>query len=341
MSERIYLWVPFEKANVARALGAKWDPARKMNYIDGENSSRANDLLSRFGKIVYIDVPYEEKDRAKEAGAKWDSIEKSWYMEEGSTLEFKERSEKIYIECDYKDRGLAKSYGAKWDSGAKLWYLYEESPELDDALKIFKRFVPLESLQGEIQDFGGSKIPFETPKEMINISRYMSSGDKSKVEKFAKDRANGRCEICNVQSELEIKFRFEYLSDSSVFILRRVMAVCKDCSDCFLLPDLQDDDRLVAHFVRVNGVSREECQNLINEALSREFAEEPEVDVSILRDSGINQPERKKETVKPVKGATTRGKRVASKYSPKRYNKETEKNEKNEKNEEDEYEIYN
>lgn len=84
---RIYLDVPKETKDEAKALGAQWDNFEKSWFTVSNNPNndqlfakwQENDSIQK--NRIYLAVPKEEKDEAKNLGAKWDSTQKSWYTQ--------------------------------------------------------------------------------------------------------------------------------------------------------------------------------------------------------------------------------------------------------------------
>ena len=108
---RVYLDVPYEEKNQARALGARWDGRAKSWYAPvGADMERLaqwlpkNRVLNANQKAVesvikeentmtnvatektFLAVPFADKDDAKALGARWDKEAKSWYAPEGTDL---------------------------------------------------------------------------------------------------------------------------------------------------------------------------------------------------------------------------------------------------------------
>jgi len=102
--ERLFIAVPFEEHEQAKALGARWDRLQQSWYVpanvDGASFARwAPAVLATAAGIgkaawavrapmpdqvpasgrIYLAVPYEERHLAKAAGAAWDKVAKSWY----------------------------------------------------------------------------------------------------------------------------------------------------------------------------------------------------------------------------------------------------------------------
>ncbi len=86
---KIFLSVPIEEKDEAKALGAKWDNNQKAWYTTADNPNN-QELFSKWPnkqteethnvpEKIYLNVPREEKDDAKALGAKWDSKAVSWY----------------------------------------------------------------------------------------------------------------------------------------------------------------------------------------------------------------------------------------------------------------------
>ena len=69
------LFVPYERRDEAKRLGARWHPEARRWYAPLPPSPS---LLSRFA-MVFPSVPYSEKDAAKALGARWDPESRRWY----------------------------------------------------------------------------------------------------------------------------------------------------------------------------------------------------------------------------------------------------------------------
>lgn len=108
---RVYLDVPYEEKNQARALGARWDGRAKSWYAPAGADMKwlaqwlpKNRVLDVNQKAVetvikeentmtnvatektFLAVPFADKDDAKALGARWDKEAKSWYAPEGTDL---------------------------------------------------------------------------------------------------------------------------------------------------------------------------------------------------------------------------------------------------------------
>lgn len=108
---RVYLDVPYEEKNQARALGARWDGRAKSWYAPAGADMKwlaqwlpKNRVLDVNQKAVetvikeentmtnvatektFLAVPFADKDDAKTLGARWDKEAKSWYAPEGTDL---------------------------------------------------------------------------------------------------------------------------------------------------------------------------------------------------------------------------------------------------------------
>jgi hypothetical protein len=45
---------------------------------------------------------------------------------------------KIYLNVPYSKKDLAKEKGARWDAGKKKWYIYDNNPNKDELISIYK-----------------------------------------------------------------------------------------------------------------------------------------------------------------------------------------------------------
>lgn len=105
---RVYLAVPFEQKDQAKALGARWDRQEQSWYVPagveaapllaqwprreeaaGQAQATPTDQPSAPAQEeprTYLAVPYVERHQAKAAGARWDGSAKSWYVGEGADM---------------------------------------------------------------------------------------------------------------------------------------------------------------------------------------------------------------------------------------------------------------
>lgn len=87
--ERVYINVPIEEKDEAKALGARWDRNVKSWFVPDvkninlfqkwEQNSAVLQMSIDEPEKFYLAVPYKEKDEAKALGAKWDNANQSWY----------------------------------------------------------------------------------------------------------------------------------------------------------------------------------------------------------------------------------------------------------------------
>ena len=76
-SHHVYIDVPFDKKDIVKRKGAKWDIENKKQFVEKTNK----ELITKYPLRTkyYIDVGYDEKDEAKSQGAKWNNEFKMWY----------------------------------------------------------------------------------------------------------------------------------------------------------------------------------------------------------------------------------------------------------------------
>ncbi|WP_142850701.1 DUF5710 domain-containing protein [Telmatospirillum sp. J64-1] len=92
----VYLTVPFEEKDLAKAAGAKWDKDQKAWFVPAgtdlepfkqwlqvPDQAPAEEQQMPNTPSVYLDVPFAEKEQAKGMGAKWDPKVKAWYVPDG------------------------------------------------------------------------------------------------------------------------------------------------------------------------------------------------------------------------------------------------------------------
>lgn len=97
--ERVYLQVPFQEKDDAKALGARWDRQQQAWYlppgVDPTPFARwtpgattaAPEAEHATRERRYLAVPYRERAAAKAAGALWDTGAKSWYAGPNADLD--------------------------------------------------------------------------------------------------------------------------------------------------------------------------------------------------------------------------------------------------------------
>ncbi len=72
---------PFAEKDEAKALGARWDSAKRTWYVnEGTELDNFQQWLPR--SRTYLDCPFEEKDQVKALGARWDIERRKWYITE-------------------------------------------------------------------------------------------------------------------------------------------------------------------------------------------------------------------------------------------------------------------
>ena len=120
------LVVPFEKKDICKAAGARWDPDRKCWYTE-----QMNEELNAF-RPCRLYVPYEEKDDVKSQGAIWSSEEQAWVVPSYRKTEFQKwvKNPRKYLEVPYEESKLVKAQGARWDPQKRLWYMDTKVPSV-------------------------------------------------------------------------------------------------------------------------------------------------------------------------------------------------------------------
>lgn len=73
--KKIYLIISYDKRDIAKRYGAKFDSEKKRWYV----MNNIAEILKPY-KLVYLNnASYEQKDKVKELGAKWDNDARLWY----------------------------------------------------------------------------------------------------------------------------------------------------------------------------------------------------------------------------------------------------------------------
>jgi Domain of unknown function (DUF5710) len=83
---KIYLEVPFEQNEAAKAAGLRWDSTIRKWYAADEEIAEAFSCRDQVGApammqtdSLYFKVPFLQKDRAKALGMRFDGIRKLWF----------------------------------------------------------------------------------------------------------------------------------------------------------------------------------------------------------------------------------------------------------------------
>ena len=155
--EKVFLEVPFEDKEAAKAIGATWDnrvlswcarPGVDLTPLkdwipDQERQRVQADMLSMAGEYLALTVPFNDKEEAKKMGAFWNDKEKSWVVslsharltevtkrwppapEQAAADEIKMEGElareTVVLEVPYQEKDQAKAAGAKFDPEMKRW----------------------------------------------------------------------------------------------------------------------------------------------------------------------------------------------------------------------------
>ena len=82
---KCYLEVPYEEKDHARALGARWDPDRRLWYSTGELIEALQRWLPK--TRIYMDCEFESRNVVKQLGGRWDPDKRKWYIVDGTDLE--------------------------------------------------------------------------------------------------------------------------------------------------------------------------------------------------------------------------------------------------------------
>jgi len=80
------LAVPKDRANEAKAAGAKWDPENRTWFAGAGAKMEALSAFACSQARSDLRVPFEKKDEAKKLGARWDAESKVWYAPAGTAV---------------------------------------------------------------------------------------------------------------------------------------------------------------------------------------------------------------------------------------------------------------
>lgn len=181
---------------------------------------------------------------------------------------------KQHFQVPFAEKEAAKAMGARWDPAAGLWYA--PTPEIAQRLQARWPMGGLEDtltlLPGEDRNFGGNFLFVDLiPRScwFTNVRSCIDAGSWQRLSRLTRQRAGHRCEVCSGQAQpqrgvhLEAHERWEYLPQTGVQSLRRIVTLCTWC-------------HLVTHwgYAQVSG----------REALARRHYKE----VSGLDDHGVN-----------------------------------------------------
>jgi len=100
--EKTFITISYNNKDEAKKLGAKWDLNKKSWYYDDKISEENKEriILLEKNKVNesvidikknYINIPFSKKNLAKTYGARWDLNKKSWYYDDNTSIENKNK----------------------------------------------------------------------------------------------------------------------------------------------------------------------------------------------------------------------------------------------------------
>ena len=238
-------------------------------------------------------VAYQDKDKAVNLGAKWDAGAKKWYVPDniedtGRTDELMALFDYQYLAVPFAEKDVVKNLGAKWDANAKKWYTLKSNSNLE-ALKIyFEDDTPLELVDEDL-DYPVERICLTPRSCFITNSKYfVSAKDWQRINKFVISRAEGKCELCDVESSnLFVEEVYEFDDESYIQKLIRYMTICKACSNLY---SMVKGNPNVEHLMFVGSMLREDAEEYIKDrqdVRSTFSGYTWDLDLDILKSSGL------------------------------------------------------
>jgi len=220
----------------------------------------------------------------------------------------------FYVPFELKDD--AKRLGARWNWTRKIWFAPTEGVARALAEGGFERMnvEPLADMQGEDRAFGGNTLFVDLiPKScwFSNARTSIAGKDWQRVRQLVTTRSNHRCECCDGDGE-DVHERWDYDEATRKQTLKRLVLLFKACHEATHMGRaelLGRHEAAQAHLQRVCGMTPEQAQEHESAAFAlwrQRNASEWELDLSILRDSGIETvaPRRRHGQGEAAKAAT-------------------------------------
>lgn len=134
LKDRLYLQVPFEKKDIVKEKGAKFDGEKKKWYLTADL-----DPLSFRRYWGFLECPYKDKDLAKSKGAKFDRLLKKWYVP--STRDFDDFSEwwPEQLQQFIVDKKYSIYERIEVSGQASVYRAYDVNSSEEVAIKFFQR----------------------------------------------------------------------------------------------------------------------------------------------------------------------------------------------------------
>jgi hypothetical protein len=109
LADKIYLEVPFEQKEAAKAAGLRWDSTIRKWYATNTEIAQAFSRPAQCepaapAQRFYFKVPFLQKDRAKAMGMRFDGIRKLWFTpNQALAVDVARSFERIIEVLDNKD----------------------------------------------------------------------------------------------------------------------------------------------------------------------------------------------------------------------------------------------
>ena len=212
--------------------------------------------------------------------------------------------DRIYFQIPFSDKDKAKELGARWDASHRLWFTDDQvaANVLATAWKTLTDIGPITELPGEDREFGGNNLYVDLiPSScwFTSVRYCIEPADWQRLSNGIRERADHKCEICGEGENkeaglfLEAHERWEFIPETFNQVLRRIICLCSLCHRTTHYGYAQvvgQEEMVKAHFIAINGVSREELDSHIQEAFEI-WGERNEqtwaLDLSIIIDAGI------------------------------------------------------
>jgi 5-methylcytosine-specific restriction endonuclease McrA len=198
------------------------------------------------------------------------------------------------------------------------------------------RYYDILTVPGEDRSFGGQRLQIElvpTTCWFTHVRSCVSKNDWRRIRATVITRAGGACEICGTRPPwFEVHERFEYDETARTQRLRRLLALCPDCSAVTHYGRARQrgfgEKALLAHLARVNGWTYRKALAHLSRTVSvwRERNTLTwELDISMIERAGITVAQPPDPQARADIASATLESRTAMQERPKRRRRNAER----------------
>jgi Domain of unknown function (DUF5710) len=300
---RFDFMVPFSDKDVAKRLGAHWDPVVRLWYASDATVAEAmrqrwRPAVRDINSCTDVQSSPSHSSAAGTAGglcahAEYDDFE-------GSLIT------RYYVNVPYGAHKVAKMIGATFDGLAKMWYMDRfDVHGINRASSQGWEEVNLTppGLEEEDRSYGGNKLYVDLiPKTawFKNVRSMVYEPEWHRLRLHVYFRARHCCEACGVntrdpqnRTRMEAHERFSYDETTGMQTLRRLVGLCRECHEATHMGLAQARGRggeAAAHLQRVTGMSDDEVAKHVTAAFhlwQRRSAQDWTCDISMLTNAGV------------------------------------------------------